>query len=415
VEAYREHIAVSITPKPPLICFQRALSGPPTTHIFPAPPTSQGQLYPPQVILLPSLAHPSVHAHSQISEPALILVSPTGQVRFWPSIFLGLAGGDKFTAATLPFQPDENTSASARVGFNGAIIGSSRGRAFRISVTRKIDGEHTLTVSQLGAQQQSRGIFAYLTSFGGSPSSTGSGEPVAGVAIGAKAQDIWVLGTDKLALWRTPNAEGSETLIAEGEIVASLQEEILKLRYTRDSITEREWDRKALELEIEVHDIVLLSDYSSTETTTRPSVVTTRREGSTVIWEQGSALTGDGEDEEVKPVLLVSFWGREGDSDDWSGSRGVRRERLYATVGCRFEEDGCKCPLYSSHDCSSIISPVSSSPTPAPMLFQARHPSICGYESQHPSLLSCPQCITQCFFKGQHEKLRPPSDCSPVS
>ena len=222
-------------------------------------------------------------------------------------------------------------------------------------MTRKVDGEHTLTVSQLGAQQQSRGIFAYLTSFGGSPSSTGSGEPVAGIVISASAQDIWVLGADRLSLWRTPNAEGSETLIASGEIVASLQEEILKLRYTRDSITEREWDTKALELEIEVHDIVLLSEKSSTEKTTPSSVLTTRREGSVVIWERGSALTGDGEDEEVKPVLLVSFWGREGESNDWSGSRGVRRERLYATVGCRFEEDGCKCTLFYSCSCSSII------------------------------------------------------------
>lgn len=207
-----------------------------------------------------------------------------------------------------------------------------------------------------------------------------------GVAIGAKARDIWVLGTDKLALWRSPNAEGSETLIAEGDIVPSLQEEILKLSYTRDSISEREWDRKALELEIEVHDIVLLSENGSTKKTTRSSVVTTQREGSAVIWEQSRALTEGGEDEEVKPVLLVSFWGREGDSDDWS--RGVRRGRLYATVRCWFEEDGCKFPLYSSRVCSSIIWLVSSSPTPTPMLLQARHPSICRYESQYPSLLS---------------------------
>lgn len=282
-------------------------------------------------------------------------------------------------------------------------------------MTRKIDGEYTLNVSQLGAQQQSRGLFAYLTGFSASPSSTGSGEPVAGVAIGAKMRDIWVLGTDKLALWRNSNTEGSETLIAEGDIVASLQEEILKLNYTRDSISEREWDRKALELEIVVHDIVLLSENGTTEKVNRSSMHTTRREGSVVIWEQSRALTEDGEDEEVKPVLLVSFWGRQGDSDDWSGSRGFRRERLYATVECWFEEDGCKFPLHSAFDYSSIIWPVSSSPIPTPMLFQARYPSICRYESQYPSLLSCFRCITQCFFKGKHENLRPPHDGAPVS
>ena len=213
-------------------------------------------------------------------------------------------------------------------------------------MTRKIDGEHTLTVSQLGAQQQSRGIFGYLTSFGGSAASAGSGEPVAGVAIGANVWDIWVLGTDKLTLWRSSNVEEGERLIAEGNIVASLQEEILKLNHTRDSISEREWDRKALKLEIEVHDIVLLSATNGKEKTSRGSVVTARREGSVVIWERGGAFAGDGEDEGAKPILLVSFWGREGDNDGWSGRRGVRRERLYATVGCWFEKDGCKSFLF---------------------------------------------------------------------
>jgi hypothetical protein len=270
-------------------------------------------------------------------------------VRFWPSIFLGLAGGDKFTSTTLPFQSNENTSASARVGSNGAIVGSSQGRAFRVSVTRTIDGEYALTVSQLGVQQQSRGIFGYLTSFGaGAGASTRSGEPVAAVAIGAKARDIWVLGTNKLALWRNSNAGEGEKLIAEGDVLAGLQDEILKLYYTRDSISEREWDRKALELEIEVHDIVLLNVKDSKEAATRESVFLSRgtREGSVMILEHSTTpFAGDGDDEGMKPVLLVSFWGREGDSDGWSGRRGVRRERLYATVECWFEDDGCESPL----------------------------------------------------------------------
>ena len=34
-------------------------------------------------------------------EPGLILVSPAGQVRFWDSIGMGLAGGDNFVQAQL--------------------------------------------------------------------------------------------------------------------------------------------------------------------------------------------------------------------------------------------------------------------------------------------------------------------------
>jgi hypothetical protein len=131
-------------------------------------------------------------------------------------------------------------------------------------VTRKIDGEYTLTVSQLGAQQQSRGIFGYLTSFGASLLVQGAVNQSLGSQSAPKRGTFGSWARISLLCGGVPIQKRSETLIAEGDIVASLQEEILKLSYTRDSISEREWDRKALELEIEVHDIVLLSENGST-------------------------------------------------------------------------------------------------------------------------------------------------------
>jgi hypothetical protein len=60
----------------------------PTVHIFASPP-SEGEKSPPQVILLPLESNAT-------NEPALLLTSPSGSIRFWSSIFLGLAGADRF-------------------------------------------------------------------------------------------------------------------------------------------------------------------------------------------------------------------------------------------------------------------------------------------------------------------------------
>lgn len=68
---------------------------PPTVHVFGSPPTTSDTASPPHVILLPLEANTS-------NEPALLLVSPTGHFRFWPSIYLGLSGADRFVEETLP-------------------------------------------------------------------------------------------------------------------------------------------------------------------------------------------------------------------------------------------------------------------------------------------------------------------------
>jgi hypothetical protein len=60
----------------------------PTVHIFASPP-SAGENSPPHVILLPLESNAT-------NEPALLLISPSGSIRFWSSIFLGLAGADRF-------------------------------------------------------------------------------------------------------------------------------------------------------------------------------------------------------------------------------------------------------------------------------------------------------------------------------
>lgn len=48
-------------------------------------------------------------------EPGLILVSHSGQIRFWESIGIGLAGGDNFATFDLNLQGNEHVTNLLRV------------------------------------------------------------------------------------------------------------------------------------------------------------------------------------------------------------------------------------------------------------------------------------------------------------
>lgn len=53
--------------------------------------------------------------HGSSREPGLILVSSTGQIRFWDSISIGLAGGDRYDISSLDFvDEDDHVTALVR-------------------------------------------------------------------------------------------------------------------------------------------------------------------------------------------------------------------------------------------------------------------------------------------------------------
>jgi len=71
--------------------YAKARKGVPTCYIFSCPQDYKSPR-PPLHALVPQ--GPS-------REPGLILISPTGQIRFWDSISMGLAGGDNFIASQI--------------------------------------------------------------------------------------------------------------------------------------------------------------------------------------------------------------------------------------------------------------------------------------------------------------------------
>ena len=78
----------------------QALRGTPTCYIFSCP-QAQEQINPPFHSLVP---------YSSSREPGLVLVSLSGEIRFWQSIGIGLAGGDHFVSSSLGLEEDEDVT-----------------------------------------------------------------------------------------------------------------------------------------------------------------------------------------------------------------------------------------------------------------------------------------------------------------
>jgi nuclear pore complex protein Nup133 len=83
----------------------KAVKGTPTCYIFSCP-EDQDRSNPPFHELVP---------YTSAREPGLILVSLSGEIRFWDSIGIGLAGGQNYSSTDLDLSPDEVVTNLLRV------------------------------------------------------------------------------------------------------------------------------------------------------------------------------------------------------------------------------------------------------------------------------------------------------------
>lgn len=108
---------------------QRNPPVPPTVHIFASPQSRrQGDSSAPHVVILP------IHSNAS-TEPALLLISPTGSIRLWSSIFLGLAGAERFVEAVVPlFLHSRNETTVESISSAKALVPSLSLNTTRTSV-----------------------------------------------------------------------------------------------------------------------------------------------------------------------------------------------------------------------------------------------------------------------------------------
>lgn len=92
----------------------QAIKGIPTCYIFSCPEGNPASPKPPFHALVPQ---------GNSREPGLILVSATGQIRFWDSIGIGLAGGDNFVSSQVDgINYEEEVTNLIRVDVSVSIV-----------------------------------------------------------------------------------------------------------------------------------------------------------------------------------------------------------------------------------------------------------------------------------------------------
>ncbi|KAF8798054.1 hypothetical protein BYT27DRAFT_7203757 [Phlegmacium glaucopus] len=202
----------------------QARKGVPTCYIFSCPQDYRSPR-PPLHALVPQ--GPS-------REPGLILISPAGQIRFWDSISMGLAGGDNFIASQIDeMDEDEEVTNFVPADALTFILSTSFGRLYRL-VLSSTSGKSHLNLRAfarpVGSTSFSRlfPLFLYSATTASHeikdrtkhihavslapPSSTGN-------------RDVWVLANGHIQHWNM-KAEGWEELVVDYNLIPLLSYEV---------------------------------------------------------------------------------------------------------------------------------------------------------------------------------------------
>ncbi|KAI0670336.1 Non-repetitive/WGA-negative nucleoporin C-terminal-domain-containing protein [Trametes maxima] len=193
--------------------YSQALTGTPTCYIFGCP----REPYPPPMA---TPFHALVPFGTQ-REPGLIICSNIGQIRFWDSIGMGLAGGDNFSFSLLDLVEGENVTNLVRADPQTFIASTSTGRLFRLVVTSS-GGKYHLSLHPFGRPQSSLSLSRLLPSFMSDPGVQPQSGFVSAVVSeelvrGATGRHVWALVDLRLQQWDM-SIEGWEKLLTEEDI-----------------------------------------------------------------------------------------------------------------------------------------------------------------------------------------------------
>ncbi|KAJ7452358.1 hypothetical protein B0H11DRAFT_1742097 [Mycena galericulata] len=283
----------------------QAVKGTPTCYIFSCPRDYD-------------IASPPFHElvpYTSAREPGLILVSLSGQIRFWDSIGIGLAGGQNYSTTDLSLSSDEVVTNFVRADPQTYILSTSSGLLFRLILT-SAGGKHHLTSHAFSRPAIGLSFSRLIPSFLSSAPSTSHHAPltpevgnISSIALGGQTQtggrELWALVDTRVQRWEM-KSEGWEEPLLDEEI-AGVARSALRTAFG-DSV---EQDNAKLDLEL-----------------------------------VDLAIDGDG-----KLVILVSYAGRDEARLMTMDIEGIRR--IYALVrlsylGDVFKVDGVRNVPYQS-------------------------------------------------------------------
>lgn len=206
----------------------RPTSPSPTCYILPCPPPSPGH----PNVASPAPHHAIVPSRSRSIEPGLILVSPTGATRFWPSISSGLSGGGTFEAVDIPLEAikEEYVSCVVRTNLGGSggvsggtfayLVATSTGKVFRLGITSQ-GGKYTITVRLFAPPTSSTLSLSRLLGWS-APSLAVRPQPGNIVALASSGNDLFALVETRIQKWTL----GNEVLTGETDVTGVVREAI---------------------------------------------------------------------------------------------------------------------------------------------------------------------------------------------
>ncbi|KAF8892544.1 Non-repetitive/WGA-negative nucleoporin C-terminal-domain-containing protein [Infundibulicybe gibba] len=241
----------------------QAVKGTPTCYIF-ACPQDYNQTMPPFHGLVP---------YGSSREPGLILVTSAGEIRFWDSIGIGLAGGEHFTTTDLGLSSDEQVTNFMRCDAQTYVASTTSGTLFRLILT-SAGGKYHLASHAFSRPTPSMSFSRLIPSIfsTSTPSSRViSAEPgnISSITMGAQTstggRDIWALVDTRVQRWDM-KSEGWEELLIDSEITNNLR---IAVRETFGEGVEKDNARLDLELVDLAIDsdggLVILVSYAGTE------------------------------------------------------------------------------------------------------------------------------------------------------
>ncbi|KAJ7774554.1 hypothetical protein DFH07DRAFT_102982 [Mycena maculata] len=222
----------------------QAVKGTPTCYIFSCP-RDYDSPSPPFHELVP---------YTSAREPGLILVSLSGQIRFWDSIGIGLAGGQSYSTTDLGLSSDEVVTNFARADAQTYILSTSSGLLFRLILT-SAGGKHHLTSHAFSRPTTGLSLARLLPSFLSPSPSTSHQAPltpevgnISSIALGGQTptggRELWALVDTRVQRWEM-KSEGWEEPLLDEEI-AGVARSALRSAFG-DSV---EQDNAKLDLEL---------------------------------------------------------------------------------------------------------------------------------------------------------------------
>ncbi|KAF9464745.1 hypothetical protein BDZ94DRAFT_1161306 [Collybia nuda] len=242
----------------------QAIKGTPTCYIFACPHDSDR---------IPSTPLHGLIPFNSSREPGLLLISLRGNIRFWDSIGIGLAGGDHYTTVYLQLSDEEEITNLIRSDPQTYILSTSHGTLFRLILTSS-GGKYHLTYHSFARPSHSLSFSRLLPSiFSSSTSvptvSTTHSRNVNAVALGPQTstggREVWALVDTHVQKWDM-KSEGWEELIID-ENLSSILISTLRDSFGRSvSGDDKHIDLELLDLAINGNGmLVILISYAGAE------------------------------------------------------------------------------------------------------------------------------------------------------